>query len=688
MERVTRGRTMILVALFLCVALFYGFKLYDMQVLNPDNYAKNQSTFVTYTRVKAARGDILDRNGNVLVGNRTSFNLVLNHYVLLSASGTNNHLYRLTKQCQEKGIAYQDSFPITMERPFTYTLSEQSSTGQSYFQAYMKYMGGLDSDITAPVLIQKLRDIYGFPEEWTDDEARAVIGIRYEMALRNCIGSLPSYVFMYDADEASLATVVELNVPGMNVEESTVREYSSKYAAHILGYVGKMSPAQWEYYKGIEGYPMDAEVGQSGLEAAYESYLHGVDGLREDTVSTDGTLVSRRWVTEPKAGANVKLTIDLNLQRAAEDEMARIAEQLTARESGSGSDVEGMAVVAMDVTNGQVLVCGSYPTYDPETFHASYNDLIADPLRPTYNRALLSTYAPGSTYKVSMTIAAIDSGLVSSSTEIVDKGTFTTIPGLSPTCLTYRRYGIVHTHVNAAEALKVSCNYYFYELGYRASLKAMDDTAKALGLGEKTGVELFEYAGYRANEETKAEIYSGNNKYWARSDQVLAAIGQSDNRFTPIQLCSYAATLANRGTRYKATLLNRIESADYRQKLLESSTSVLSQLDISDDAYYAYTTGMYQVTNTSGGTAYGVFSGLPVTVMGKTGTAEHGIFGRSDHGSFICYAPRDNPRIAVAVYGEYAGSGATMANVARAILEAYFATDAESGVNTYENKVS
>lgn len=690
MERVTRRRTLGLIVVFLLVMVFYGFKLYDMQVLDPDSYAKNQSTFTTYTRVKAARGDILDMNGNVLVGNRTSFNLELNHYVLLSANGTNNHIYRLVKQCQELGIEYSESFPITRERPFTYTLNQQSSTKQGYYQSYLKYIGGLDSDITAPVLIQRLRDIYGFPEEWTDEEARAVIGIRYEMALRNCVGTLPNYVFLYDADEDALGAIVELGVPGLNVEESTVREYATGYAAHILGYVGKINPEQWEHYKNVEGYSMDADIGQSGLEAAYESYLHGVDGLREDTVATDGTLISQSWIRKPKAGANVKITIDLSLQRAAEDEMARLAAELTAQESGDGKDAEGMAVVAMDVKTGQVLVCGSYPTYDPEVFHATYNDLIADPLRPTYNRALLQIYPPGSTFKVAVSVAAIDNGFVGADEEVEDKGIFTKINGLSVSCLNYTKYGRLHTHVDSSEAIRVSCNYYYYEMGYRMNdnFAAVDRTAKALGLGEKTGIELFEYTGYRAGPETKSKLYSGDNKYWSRSDQVLAAIGQSDNRFTPIQLCSYAVALANQGTRYKATLLNRIESADYRTKLLESSVAVLSRLEISDTAYDDYLQGMIDCSHTLGGTAYNVFRNYPIQVASKTGTAQHGIYGRTDNGAFICFAPAENPRIAIAVYGEYTGSGGKLANVAKAIMDVYFSAELENDVPTYENKVS
>ena len=219
-------------------------------------------------------------------------------------------------------------------------------------------------------------------------------------------------------------------------------------------------------------------------------------------------------------------------------------------------------------------------------------------------------------------------------------------------------------------------------------LESIDRTAKALGLGESTGIELFEYTGYRANKETKDRLYSGNNKYWSISDQVLAAIGQSDNRFTPLQLCSYAAALANKGTRYKATLLNRIESADYRTKLLESSVSVMSQLEISDEAYNAYLKGMVDCAHSWGGTGYGYLKNYPIKVAAKTGTAEHNQPGRTNNGAFICFAPADNPRIAIAVYGEYTGSGGRLINVAKAIMDVYFATELKNEVPTYENKIS
>ena len=270
MERITRARVGVLLLIFCLVIGFFSFTLYDMQVILTGGDTNNITTFETLTRVKAARGNILDTNGNVLVTNRASYDLVINHYVLTSSANPNQTLYALVKLCQSKGIQYTDHLPITKEAPFTYTLSEYNSTWQNNFQAFLAYRDNLDSDITAPLLMKKLRESYGIPEDWSDTDARAVLGLRYELSLRNCVPSLSNYVFLSDVDTDTLAAVLELNVPGLNVETSTVRQYNTKYAAHILGYVGAMSSAQWEQYKNVEGYSMDALVGQDGLEKALD----------------------------------------------------------------------------------------------------------------------------------------------------------------------------------------------------------------------------------------------------------------------------------------------------------------------------------------------------------------------------------------------------------------------------------
>ncbi len=686
MERITRFRAALLLTLFLIIVGFFAVKLYSLQIVEAEDNI-NSNYFIIQTTVKAARGDILDRNGNALVSNRASYNLVFVPYVINNAKGTSNYLLQLYQFCEQLDVEYIDHFPITKERPFEYTLDDYSSTWQGYFQKFLANKE-IDSDISAPLLMERLRTRYKIPEEWSDTEARAVIGIYYELALRS-IANLSNYIFIEDVDDKSLAAILELNTPGLRVEASTVREYATEYAAHILGHTGAMSPKQWEYYKTIDGYNMDAVVGQSGLELAFEEQLHGIDGLREDVFDKEGNLISTRWITEPKAGNNVETSIDLNLQRIAEEQLAQTIEQLRAQEEedADGKDAEGGAVVAMDPNTGEILACASYPTYNLATFNQDYDTLKKDPYKPMINRALQGLYPPGSTYKMSMVISGIDHGYINATYEIEDKGVYTKYDGQNgPKCLAWSTNRTTHQMVNSMKALQKSCNYYFYVLGDMMNIDDIDETAKGFGLGESTGVELYEETGYRANEETKAKLYKGENAQWYAGDQILAAIGQSDNRFTPLQLCVYVSTLAKRGTRYEATFLQRVVSSDYRTLVEDNAPTIASTMTISDEAYTAVLEGMKLVARS--GTAAGTFSSYPVDIAAKTGTAETGKHGASDNGSFVCFAPASEPQIAIAVYGEQAGHGSAMATVAKSMLDYYLNIGESSDVNSYENAVS
>lgn len=690
MERITRFRAGIVLLIFVIIMGIFSFRLYSLQVIETEGSTDNTTTFTTYTRVKAARGDILDRNGNALVSNRASYDLVFNYYVISNAEDTNEQLLRLIRLCKDLEIEYLDTFPVTEKRPFEYTLDEYSTTQQGYFQAYLANRDW-DSDITAPLLMRRLREAYDIPVEWSEEDARAVIGLRYELALRAGITNLPNYVFLKDAEDSQLSAIRELNIPGLKVEPSTVREYNTSYAAHILGYVGDMSPDQWEYYKNIEGYEMDSQVGQDGLEEAFEEYLHGVDGLRRDVHTADGTLVSSTFEVEPQAGSNVEVSIDLSLQMVAEDSLATKLEELRAQEEGEdGADAEGGAVVAMEVKTGEILACGSYPTYDLENFFKDYDEILKADYNPLFNRALMGLYPPGSTYKPSMITAGINGGYINSAEYIEDKGVFRKYEsdGFTASCMAWSASGDIHTNVNAARALEVSCNYYFYVLGDKMPLEDIDKTAKGFGLGESTGVELFEYTGYRANDETRQKLYTGFDAYMYAADKVLASIGQSDNRFTPLQLCVYASTLANQGNRYAATFMNRVVSSDYTELLEERKPELLSTMEVKDEAYQAYLAGMQQVCSVSTGTAYKVFRDYPIAVAAKTGTAETDKTGRSDNAAFICFAPADDPQIAIAIYGEMAGHGSSLASVAKSILDVYFDVDEIGDMTALENQVS
>ena len=600
MERISRVRASLLLVFFCLILAFFIYTMYDLQIVETGGVVDNTTTFTTITRVKASRGDILDINGNKLVGNRASYDLMLNHYVLLSASGTNAHIQQLIETCEEQHIPYTDHFPVSAQKPFVYTLDQYNSSWQNYFQTFL-VQRNIDSDITAPLLVEKLREIYEIPEELSENEARKIIGLRYEMSLRNCIPSLSNYVFMEDADDETISTILELNIPGLTVEPSTVREYNTTYAAHILGHVGAMNAEQWEKYKDIPGYEMGTEIGQSGLEQAYEEYLHGTDGWREDTVAADGTLISSRYLTEPKAGSNVEVSIDSTLQMVAERQLAAVISELQAKPEGTdGSDAEGGAVVAIDVKTGQILVSASYPSYDPATYFEKYNDLLEAEHNPLINRALIMAYPPGSTYKMVPTIAALENRLISATTEIEDKGVYTKYDGLYLKCMLYTNSGgATHQSINVMEALMFSCNYFYYTIGDSMNIALMDGVAKEFGLGEPTGVELEESTGQRANPETKKALHTGTDATWWDGDNLTAAIGQGDNRFTPLQLAVYAATLANRGTRYKATFMNRVVSADYRELLAENTPKVLSMKEMDPATVQAYIEGMKMVVNKS-----------------------------------------------------------------------------------------
>ena len=715
MERMTRLRARILLGLFAFIMVLYAMRLFNLQIISTDGNTDNTTYYTTVTTVRAARGDILDRNGKVLVGNRASYDLVFNHFVIKSADNRNEYLYTLLKKCEELGVEHQDHLPVTTTRPFEYTLSDYSTAWQGYYQNYMSDRSW-DPDVTAPLLIEKMRELYKIPAGWTEEEARAVIGLRYEFDLRG-VTKLPSYVFISDVDSENLAAILELNTPGLMVESSTVREYHTTYGAHILGYMGAMTDAEWQENQKL-GYSMDADVGKSGFEQAFETYLHGIDGQRLDKVTKEGTIVSQQYLEgkEPVAGNNVETTIDIDLQKVAEDALAKRMKELTDPNintggEGEGIDAQGAAVVVMKVKTGEILACASYPTFNLATMKEDWDAINSDDLKPLFNRAFGATYAPGSTYKMCTLVAAMENvygptnpkagqPIYAPGETIYDTGVFShdDFPNFHPTCLFYSSSYGSHGDLTAQDALKVSCNLFFYELGYRMTIDMMDETAKGFGLGEPTGIELTEKVGWRANEASKKASYKNSaDAAWNGGDRVLCAIGQSENRFTPLQLAVYTCTLANQGTRYRATFLNRVTSSDYRTLVYSNSPEVVNKMNISDTTYNTYVDGMRRVVTMIGGTATTCFGGpkdedntqwpSKITVCAKTGTAQHSS-GGSDHGVFVCFAPMEDPQVAIAIFGEKTAHGSSMAPVAEPILKAYFEMVDASEVYTYENGLS
>ena len=698
MGRITRFRTVIFVCLVALLVGVFALRLYKLQVVEPENglVTADADSMQYMTTVEAARGNILDRNGNILVSNRASYNLVIINFVLFNSEQPNEKLLQLLELCDSLGIRYESHFPVTPELPYDYSMDALDSSWQGYFRTFLANRD-YDLDISAQTLMKNLRKAYKLPAEWTQEQIYKVISIRYELELRSVpdVG-MENYTLATDVSAEDLAAVMELGVPGVIVETGTVREYHTQYAAHLLGYIGAMNREEYAQYK-EQNYAMNALVGKDGVEKAFESYLHGASGTKYTTVASDGEVLEEYFSKVPQPGNNVELTIDISLQAVAEDALEKVI--LDLRENGAGrkkegKDAEGGAVVVQQVKTGEILASASYPTYNLATVNEDYAELAQSEYGPFLNRVLQATYWPGSIYKMVTAIAAIDLGGYSEYYEITDKGVYDYYKeyNYEPRCYVWTSSQATHGTINMREALQESCNYYFYEIGRlsynnymtETGKNPMDVVAKALGLGESTGVELPESVGTRANKETKEALYSGSDAGWYGADVIQAAIGQSDNKFTPMQMVCYTSALANNGTRYKATFLSRVVSWDYQELIMQHEPTVESKLDISDEAIDCYKTGMRWVAQK--GTAAQYLGDYPIAVACKTGTAQWGnMHSGSDHASFVLYAPADDPEIAIAVYVEKGAQGGNLANVCIPILNAYFSASSSHELALREN---
>ncbi len=690
MERRARFRTGVFIALIVLIMAIFTFRLYALQTSLTEEEIRTSNSLTIQTTVDASRGQILDRNGTVLVGNRASYNLIMIGYVFFNGPSPNESLIELLELCDQLGIEVESNFPVSETRPYTYTLEDYSEAWQGYFRRFLTSRGW-DPDMSAQNLMNNLRSDYNIPSGLSEEEAYRLIAVRFELELRTIEGMpLDNYCLARDISSEDLAAVMELGVPGVLVETTTVREYHTTYAAHLLGHTGAMTA--YEYENLYPDYAMDAVVGKEGVEYAFESYLHGTDGLLQTTILSTGEVLEQQYLVTPEPGDNVELTIDIGLQATAENALAQVIENLQQNGVGTqkeGKDADSGAVVVLDATNNEVLAMASYPTYDPARYNLDFNELAEADGNPLLNHALQGLYAPGSIYKMVTAITAMEKAGVGAYYQVTDLGVYDKyeLQGYAPACYIWRSSGRTHGTVNMMQALAVSCNYYFYEVGLQVATTDMDFVAKNLGLGEPTGIELYEETGTRANAETKAEIFAGTDmEAWVEGDKLQASIGQSLNSFTPLQMACYVSALANAGTRYKATILSRVVSWDYQELIEESEPEVASRLEMDEKTLACINEGMKMTVSDYSGTAYSYLHDYPIAVAAKTGTAQHGS-GGSDNASFVCYAPADDPQIAIAVYVEHGAQGGNLANVVRPILDAFFSQESKYETTYNENTV-
>ena len=692
---------------FLLVCAFYVIRLGILE-LSSQNIGghKQDGTTERTVVVQAVRGQIYDRNGVPLVVNDYTYDLTLDYSVLPKDQTARNDAVLkallMLEECGEVGKFVTYDFPFEGYYPnyvYTSVVSDPASNSYDTFLEVVETNGlrreailriksdqrmntsqaidYYESDPTGCITAERLTDY--FVEEYDLDARNEDGSPRYGNAdidrLIRVLWGMEAVGFSRANDyvlakNVSMDTVThekELGIAGIGFSTNASRVYCFPgYASHILGQTGPIYAEEWSYYKEL-GYAMNARVGKSGCEAAFEEYLHGQDGVKVVVEDADGRIIREYMKTEPVAGQDVYLTIDINLQIAAEDALKENVQYI--RDTYHRQDCKAGALVAMDPNTGAVLALASYPTFDLTTYNRDYNELASNDALPLLNRALSGLYAPGSTFKPGMVAAGLTEGVITASTKLECAGTYTYYQSYQPDCWIHNSSGAVKQHgwINAAEALRVSCNCYFYDLGRRLGITNMNLYCRMFGLGDSTGIELGEQKGSLAGPDHRADMHGLD---WQPTDTIAAAIGQSDNAFTPLQLGVYTSTLFNGGTRYAAHLLLKVRDFSDRADTMVTTPRILSEFTLPEAHRLTVIDGMEQMVATSSEVSR-YMRNVPVTVAGKTGTAQTGSTS-TENGLFICAAPSKNPEIVVVSVIERAGGGSYSAMSAGLVLEAYY----------------
>ncbi len=663
-------RLVLIGLMLLAFLLIITLKLVDLQLVHGIEYEQTSERKIvrSYT-VKASRGEIVDRYGRPLVTNKMVFTVRLD-YVYWDKENQNDVILRLTRLLQQHKVAYDDSLPVSTFWPYSYTFGDGESAAKKQLDSFLKDQKKAPEDPSAEELMDYLKTKYKIDPSLSERDQRTIAGVRYELERRDFSGyNTLTFAKDIDMDLVSQLSEIHLEFPGVVIDQDTVREYRTDFAAHILGRTNVIFKEDWPEYK-AKGYPMDAVVGTEGMEKALEDHLRGIDGVRTVETNISGKITNEVSSKDPEPGGNCVLTIDLGLQQVAEQSLAQTIQSLR-RGTLNGEyspDVEGGAVVALDVKTAEVLALANYPTYNLRTFSQDYQSLLENDLKPLYNRAIQMATAPGSTFKMVTALAGLQENVITPQTVIRDQGVYTFYaPSYTPACWIWNQYKATHGNQNVSQAIENSCNYFFFEVGRQLTIERLNKYGKLLGLGEKTGIELpGESSGNLAGPESRK---ANDGPMWMPGETIQAAIGQSDQQITPIQLANYVATIVNGGTRHRTHLLKGVKKYDYTEDELVVEPEVMSEINIEYNNLRAIMEGMRSVAED--GTASNVFQNYSIPVGGKTGSAQTRS-GRSAHGVFVAFAPYDDPEIAICVIGEYAGSGNRMAYVARDMFDYYF----------------
>lgn len=648
-------------------AIFTG-RLVSWQLVQGEEYKALATRSTSYTvTTDATRGEILDVNGNGMVVNTTHYKIVIDKLYADEAT-LDSTVLSLIDIMQKTGEKWEDTLPIEIssDGSFAYKKGSEDEVKNLLSEDFLD----MDENTSAVDCFDELVKRYKITGDYTDKELKNIVSVRYNMELTGYSNSNP-YIFAEDISRDTVSAVSEntQGVSGVDVQTYKIRSASdADLAPHILGALGSITEEEYEQLsEENKDYSLDDEIGKFGIELAFEDELKGEGGTKIIKRNSDGTIVDTVETIDAQPGNTVYLTIDSDLQKVAVKSLAENiksakeqgkSEQKTYNEDGHGEDCETGAVVMLSVKDFSVLASASFPTYDLNKY-SEYGDyyvkLAEDKNSPMYNRAFVGSFACGSVYKPCVAGGALEEGIIKADTEIYCKQNYDYYPTNIVKCMHY------HGNENVTGAIAQSCNYFFAETGRLLGIDTMYLYAEKFGLGEYTGVEI---------EESKGFLAGRDSTTWQAGNTVQAAIGQSDNAFTPLQLATYTATIANDGVRLKTHVVNKITNYERTEVLQDYTKPVeVDNCGISQKNLDIVQNAMLEVTQNEDGTAYSMFGNYKVKVAAKTGTAENS---GSDHTTFICYAPYDDPEVAVSVVIEHGVKGKYSMQVAKDLLDAYF----------------
>ena len=668
------NRMRLLIAVAAVLIGLYVLRLIFLQLVNGDSFKARATNTTDYNfTVTAARGDIVDSEGKRIAASTTSYNVVLSK-LLMGDEDLDGMLQRIVELLQASGESWNDSLLIgepDAAGHYEFTAAADSASDQKAL-AGMKEGLGLQQYVTADDVMEKLVEDYKL-EGWSLHWQRVLAGIHYEMQ-QQAFSNVNNFVMAENVSDVTVATIKEhsLSLPGVEIVETSTRSYEQGTTLpHVLGRVGKITAEKWKitdengqttYPLRDKGYNMNDVIGISGLESAYEDELRGKDGVETITRNSDGVIVSTALTTVPEPGHTVQLTVNSEFQKAVDQALAQNIDMISRAYGTDGARANAGAVVVLDIKDGSVLASSNYPSFDQNLYATQYSAYSADEGMPLFNRALQGLYTPGSTYKPSVAIAALDSGVINRNSTVYCNGVYNYFQDYHPKCTRHGHSG----NIDVITAIKWSCNIFFYDVGRRVTSDVYDAYAYKLGLGQRTGVEVSEALG---------RLTTKHDSNYTASLEVQAAIGQGNTVVTPVQLATYAATIANRGTRYRTHFVKAILDTNTGAVLSTTQPEVMDVIEDRGDTFDLVQQGMIGVAQT-----IPALASYPYTIACKTGSPQRSesYYAGSTrkhytNATMIAYGPVEDPQIAIGIVVEYGGAGARTGQLVADIFNAYFA---------------